>query len=492
MYWHHGERPQYENWVYGEPENGQNQYDGTGSTCGVVNPGSEQLNGEWSAENCIVRKSSICQKLIGNACPTGWTYLQSSGSGKCYLFILNGRDHVPWYSSFQYCQSIGARSLHIQSESEQDSISRHFSEWQRAGVSRLWLEISDLDPDSAKPNPNCNFRYPDSYSPLPYTNWNTNEPNCEEMSNSCAYVSTSSGKWETGNCAGLEAFGCEVEPGTMIHSVPKPTNQYHCQNADAWHSNWILNPQNQKCYLFGRNSVDDGSNLWSHFAEADQYCKDQSAISLVINNEQEQAFIAPRLYGGTWLNMKLVEPGMIPATWEDGTSVNFGNWYPGQPSNTADRLCVRINGNLNDHYSTWDAIPCNAPPCAGRCSNYEYLPLCMKNAISGPSFPDNEKPTIPPNVNCDNGWEYLTSTNQCYLLDISDRSWAAADDNCKSQNGQLVSINSPTLQSELFTLSWIDATAYGESNRYKTLKWLSSYSQFKRTEIVISSNCLIR
>ena len=62
----------------------------------------------------------------------------------------------------------------------------------------------------------------------------------------------------------------------MTHSVPKPENEYHCQNADVWHSNWILNPQNQMCYLFGRNSVDDGSSLWIHFPQSDKYCKDHN------------------------------------------------------------------------------------------------------------------------------------------------------------------------------------------------------------------------
>jgi len=131
---------------------------------------------------------------------------------------------------FQACKAIGARSLHINSQSEQDAISRYFSEWTRAGVSRIWMEISDLDPDHPKPNSDCNFRYPDAYATPPFTNYAQNEPHCEEMSNSCIYISTTTGNWKASNCAAMEAFACEVEPGTMIHSVPKPTNQYHCHN----------------------------------------------------------------------------------------------------------------------------------------------------------------------------------------------------------------------------------------------------------------------
>ena len=450
MYWHHGEQPEYENWVYGEPQTGQNKYDGTGSTCGVVNPGSEKNNGEWSTENCVTRKNAVCQKLTGNACPNGWTYVQSNGRGKCYNFILNGRDHVPWYTAFQYCQSIGAQSLHIKSEFEQDAISRHFSEWQRAGVSRLWIEISDLDPDNAKPDPNCNFRYPDSFASLPYTNWNTNEPKCEEMSNSCAYISTLTGTWATTSCGGSEAFGCEVLPGTMIHSVPKPTNEYHCHNSVTL-SNWVLNPQNQKCYLFGRNSVNNGSSLWLNFSQADQYCNDQTASQLSINNEQEQAFVGARLYGNTWLNMKLKTPGTVPDIWEDGSLVSFSNWNEGQPVNSVGKMCVRISTSLSDKFGKWDALSCES----------DYLPVCTKNAIPGPAFPD-EKPTISPHDQCDFEWEYLTSTKRCYYFDTTDRSWAAAKDSCNGKNGNLVSINSPSLQNELFTLSWIDVSALGD------------------------------
>ena len=71
MYWHHGSRPAYENWALGEPMYGQSQFDGQGAACGVINPGEEAGDGKWSAENCVTRKNSICQKLVGNSCPKG-------------------------------------------------------------------------------------------------------------------------------------------------------------------------------------------------------------------------------------------------------------------------------------------------------------------------------------------------------------------------------------------------------------------------------------
>ena len=67
----------------------------------------------------------------------------------------------------------------------------------------------------------------------------------------------------------------------MIHSIAKPIQQYHCQNLDIWHTNWILNPANNYCYLFGRNA-ENGTSLWIHFQEAEDFCKTQNAKQLVI------------------------------------------------------------------------------------------------------------------------------------------------------------------------------------------------------------------
>ena len=56
------------------------------------------------------------------------------------------------------------------SKAEQDSIGIHFSEWSRAGVTRLWTGISDLNENYPKPDPNCNFKYQDT-SQLYFTNY---------------------------------------------------------------------------------------------------------------------------------------------------------------------------------------------------------------------------------------------------------------------------------------------------------------------------------
>ena len=49
----------------------------------------------------------------------------------------------------------------------------------------------------------------------------------------------------------MDSFGCETDPGSMIHAIEKPPNEYHCpEMVDSWHSEWTLNENTKSCYLF--------------------------------------------------------------------------------------------------------------------------------------------------------------------------------------------------------------------------------------------------
>ena len=135
---------------------------------------------------------------------------------------------------------------------------KHFSEWERAGVTRIWLRNSDLSERYPKPDPNCDYSYTGNYN-----QWAANEPKCRETSNSCAYATTSAtqNNWLADYCSLSEAFACEIDPGKMLHSAEKPVNDHHCPESGHWKSEWALNTDNNKCYLIGRNSIDDGSAI---------------------------------------------------------------------------------------------------------------------------------------------------------------------------------------------------------------------------------------
>ena len=120
----------------------------------------------------------------------------------------------------------------------------------------------------------------------------------------------------------------------MIHAVPRPTEDYYCQDTSGWQNSWVLNPYNKKCYLFGRNDPETGANLWVNFTEAADFCNKQNkngGSQLVIADETEFAWVLPRMYGDSWLDMRMASPGVPPKQWNDGTPVSFTNWKDGCP-----------------------------------------------------------------------------------------------------------------------------------------------------------------
>ena len=334
MEWiHHGE-PSYTNWVYGEPEATQSQW--PGATCGFISAGSEAVAAPWSAEYCRKDNAVICQKQSGQTCPEGWIFRKikgadyaSSSGNKCYKFFLNGNDHLPWYESFQYCKSIGARSLHVESAEEEKMLSQYFHEWSLAGVTRIWLELSDVG--SEKPSELCKYTWMDSQQEPTYVDWSSDNPKCNPKANSCAYINTllTKNNWETGSCDQSDTFACEIEPGRAIHSVPKPTEQYHCPSPDQWTINYKINPETQKCYSFAKKGP-DGNSLWNWPPFAKEFCGNYSAQLLTIHSEQEQNFVSKHLLGYSWLNMHLTQPGQLPKQWDDGSTMNYLNWREGK------------------------------------------------------------------------------------------------------------------------------------------------------------------
>ena len=187
---------------------------------------------------------------------------------------------------------------------------KHFSEWERAGVTRIWLRNSDLSDRYPKPDANCDYSYTGNYN-----QWAADEPKCRETSNSCAYATTSatSNNWLADYCSLAEAFACEIEPGKMLHSAEKPVNDHHCPESGHWKSEWTLNTDNNKCYLIGRNSIDDGSGLaGNNFTFAREYCTKRGSELVSIHSMEENSWLVPRLVGNIWLGMKMSSPGVVP------------------------------------------------------------------------------------------------------------------------------------------------------------------------------------
>ena len=134
-----------------------------------------------------------------------------------------------------------------------------------------------------KPDSNCDYSYRGDYN-----QWAVDEPKCRENSNSCVYMSTSGSlnNWFADYCSLAEAFGCEVEPGRMLHAVEKPINDHHCPETGTYKSTWELNPSNNKCYLIGKYSIDDPDESLSlnDFEIARGYCTSRGSDLLSIHS----------------------------------------------------------------------------------------------------------------------------------------------------------------------------------------------------------------
>ena len=88
----------------------------------------------------------------------------------------------------------------------------------------------------------------------------------------------------------------QVEPGTEIHSVPKPIEEFHCPPDPDEQTTFRLNSKAKKCYIFAKNSI-YGGNLWKTPDFADEYCRNYSSQVVTIHSEQEQEFVTSHILG---------------------------------------------------------------------------------------------------------------------------------------------------------------------------------------------------
>ena len=125
----------------------------------------------------------------------------------------------------------------------------------------------------------------------------------------------------------MDSFGCEIDPGSMIHAIEKPPNEYHCpEMVGSWHSEWTLNENTKSCYLFSqgyhdlllqldlilelpysiskvpwyprdsRQSTEDDSSLWLTQPEAQQYCAKHGSNMVSILSFEENSWVAARIF----------------------------------------------------------------------------------------------------------------------------------------------------------------------------------------------------
>ena len=117
----------------------------------------------------------------------------------------------------------------------------------------------------------------------------------------------------------------------------------------------------------------------------------------------------------------------LKKTWLDGTPFDYANWRQGQPNKGTEQIYARLFGvEDKEKYGTWDSVA---------DFSYNYYPVCMIDAISGPINPPPPDATVPSHdlskLNCDPNWHYDIAKESCLYLDTQDRAFDAAEANCQ-------------------------------------------------------------
>ena len=97
------------------------------------------------------------------------------------------------------------------------------------------------------------------------------------------------------------------------------------------------------------------------FDIANDKCQEQGGILPVINSEEESIFIQQLIQSATWLNLYKTpqsRPSHNQWNWQNGETLNFTKWIPGQPDDIRGNRCAVVDNQGID--SGWKAEHCSS------------------------------------------------------------------------------------------------------------------------------------
>uniref|UniRef100_A0A8C3J8B3 Lymphocyte antigen 75 n=1 Tax=Calidris pygmaea TaxID=425635 RepID=A0A8C3J8B3_9CHAR len=211
------------------------------------------------------------------------------------------------------------------------------------------------------------------------------------------------GKW----CATSEDYARDGKWGICL------------QPEDGCHDIWERDPGSESCYQFNTQSA-------LSWKEAYISCQRQGGDLLSIQNASELSYIQakddiPEIF---WigLNQLDVSGGW---QWSDHKPLNFLNWHPDMQSLSPldGTSCVVMNAASGQ----WQSYHCGTP-----------LPyVCKKSLQEVSSLPEIWSHL---DTRCDSGW--LPHNGFCYRLMDNQASWSVAEESCKANKSNLISIHS--------------------------------------------------
>ncbi|XP_069106329.1 perlucin-like [Argopecten irradians] len=142
-------------------------------------------------------------KVIGEACPNGWTRHDDS----CYFFM---DIHETWQDASAHCEAFDAQLASIETQREDDFLRNHLVQLHAHDpTSRVmyWVDGTDVSTESE-------WVWAYSEEPiLDYTHWCPNQPDNAGSNEDCLRLgkvgSYCGFGWDDGDCESKEFFVCE-------------------------------------------------------------------------------------------------------------------------------------------------------------------------------------------------------------------------------------------------------------------------------------------
>ncbi|XP_051907364.1 macrophage mannose receptor 1 [Hippocampus zosterae] len=387
-------------WVQGQPDNWGDE---PGEDCGQVVGGS---SGRWNDENCDVKRKYICKHANSNPGPhcdlsNGWDRYSSN----CYK--LKSGTAKSWSAARHDCIMEGGDLVSITSEREELYVTGLLDPFRID----LWIGLSNLKCNKIScelQEGSVHMNWSDAL-PINYTNWAPGEPKINGEVGSCTAIikdrSDEFGKWRSHLCRQERPYMCKRPVNTICPA--------------GWQS------FSGSCYWLVSNT-----DLLTTWYEAFATCSNEGAHLLVINSQDEQFFINGKLPDFHQVDVPDIWIGLSDKDqdgtfhWVDKTPVNYTNYGPGWPRNTANIWdCGMIfTGNYE---GKWETSSC--------FKKHGYI--CEMTGGQNP------KPTPAPTSHCDPG--YLLYGDFCYHFEGElVKTWQDAETYCVAQQGHLVSFHS--------------------------------------------------
>ncbi|KAG7499177.1 macrophage mannose receptor 1-like [Solea senegalensis] len=413
-------------WMHGQPDNW-----GDGEDCAQVNGNS---HGQWMDENCADKKKYICKHVNPNPGPqcdltNGWRQYGSN----CYKVKADMRKS--WAAARHDCVQEGGDLVSITSVEEEQYITGQMDQsWLD-----LWIGLSTLKCNKISCQVevgSSQFTWTDT-AQLQYTNWAEGEPTVDAQSGSCAAIIKDSsddfGKWRSHQCRYERPYMCKRPLNTICPA--------------GWMS------FAGSCYWMVSNI-----HLLTTWYDAYTRCSDIGAHLLIINSQEEQFFINGKLpdfhqtdIPDIWIGLSDKDQDGV-FKWVDKSPVQFSNYGPGWPRNTAGLWdCGQIfTGNYE---GKWETTNC-------------FKSLGFVCEMTGGQ---NPKPTPIPEYHCDHG--YLLYGNFCYHFETEAmKNWHDAEDHCKGEQGHLTSLHSQEelsfLTAHMPTEAWVGLNDIDVENKF--------------------------